>query len=167
MACPKQSKFHTTKRQYFHVDTLVRDLQTKKRCLLSPTEEFFSKDVPYPIYSCLGNHRVFFGSLVLSQPSGRDDLLSEDEDELSSMYSIPLQRWIDQSHGYTFRQDDRDDGFSFQHDFLHPTHLNEFYFMIDYMSVYTRDYYVLNVSLLYYMIKNMGRYFDEMIKWLH
>jgi hypothetical protein len=45
------------------------------------TEEFFSKVVPYPVSSCLGNHRVFFGSLVLSQPSGSSDLLSEDEDE--------------------------------------------------------------------------------------
>jgi hypothetical protein len=90
-----------------------------------------------------------------------------DEDEPSSTYSSPLQRWIDQSCGYTFRQDDQADGFSFQQDFLPPTHLHEFYFMIDYMCVYTHDYYVLDLSLLYYMIKHRGRYFDEMIKWLH
>jgi hypothetical protein len=52
-------------------------------------------------------------------------------------------------------------------DFLPPTHLHEFYFMIDYMCFYTHDYYVLDLSLLYYMIKHMGRYFDEMIKWFH
>jgi hypothetical protein len=40
-------------------------------------------------------------------------LLCMDEDEPSSTYSSPLQRWIDQSCGYTFRQDDRADGFSF------------------------------------------------------
>jgi hypothetical protein len=59
--------------KYFHVETLGRDLQTKKRRFPSPKEEFFSKVVPYPISSCLGNHRVFLGSLVLSQPSGSSD----------------------------------------------------------------------------------------------
>jgi hypothetical protein len=80
---------------------------------LSPTGEFFSKVVPYPVSPCLGNLRVFFGPIVLSQSSGRNDIISEDEDKLSSMYSIPLQRWIDHSCGYTFRQDDRVDDFSF------------------------------------------------------
>jgi hypothetical protein len=103
VAHPKKSKVHTTKQKYFHVETLGRDLQKKKRHFLSPTEEFFSKVVPYPVSSCLGNHRVFFGSLVLSQPSGSSDLLSEYEDKSSSMYSIPIQRWIDQSCGYTFQ----------------------------------------------------------------
>jgi hypothetical protein len=146
---------------------LGRDVQKKKRHFLSPTEEFFSKVVPYPVSSCLGNHKVFFGSLVLSQPLRSSDLLSEDEDEFSSMYSIPLQRWIDQSCGYTFKKDDRADGFSFHQDFLPPAHIHEFYFMIDYMCVHTHDYYVLDLSLLYYMIKQGGRYFDEMIKWFH
>jgi hypothetical protein len=97
VAFPKQSKVHTTKQNYFHVETLGRDLQTKKRCFLIPTEEFSSKVVPYPIFSCLGNHRVFFGTLFLSHISGSNDLLSEDEDEPS--YS-PLQIWIDQARGY-------------------------------------------------------------------
>ena len=56
----------------------------------------------------------------------------------------------------------RADGFSFEHDFLPPTHIHEFYFMIDYMCVYTHDYYVLNLSLLYYMIKH-GR--DTLMRW--
>jgi hypothetical protein len=94
VAYPKRSKVHTTKHKYFHVETLGRDLQTKKRHLLSLTEEFSSKDVPYPVSSCLGNHRVFFGSLVLSQPLGSSDILSEDEYEPSSS---PLQRWIDRA----------------------------------------------------------------------
>jgi hypothetical protein len=81
MAFPKQSKVHTTKRKYFHVETLGRNLQTKKRHFLSPTEKFSSKAVPYPVSSCFRNHRVFFGSLVLPQPSGRNDILSEDENE--------------------------------------------------------------------------------------
>jgi hypothetical protein len=166
VACPKQSKVHSTKRKYFHVETLGKDLQTKKRRFLSLTEEFFSKVVPYPISPFLGNRRVFFGSLILSHPSGSNDLLSEDEDEPSS---IPLQRWINQACGYACKQelqDDRDYGFSFQQDFLPPTHLHEFYFMTDYMSFYAHDFYVLDLSLLFHMIKHKGKYLRSMIRWL-
>jgi hypothetical protein len=74
VACPKQSKVHTTKQKYFHVET-------KNKRFLSPMVEFSSNVVPYPVSSCLGSHRVFFGSLVLPQPSGRNDILSEDENE--------------------------------------------------------------------------------------
>jgi hypothetical protein len=78
-------------------------------------------------------------------------------DEPSSIYGSPLQQWIDQACG-----------FSFQQDFLPPTHLHEFHFMINYMSIYAHDHYVLDLSLLYYMIKHRGRYLDEMLsRWLH
>jgi hypothetical protein len=66
-----------------------------------------------------------------------------------------------------FQEDDQVDGFSFQQDFLPPTHLHEFHFMIDYISIYAHDHYVLDLSLLFYIIKHRGRYFDEMINWLH
>jgi hypothetical protein len=92
------------------------------------------------------------------------------EDEPSSTYGSPLQRWIDQACGYHFQAGFPwmiRVGFSFQQDFLPPTHLHEFHFMIDYMSIYAHDYYVLDLSLLFYMIKHRGRYFDEMINWLH
>jgi hypothetical protein len=92
VAHPKQSEVHTTKKKYFHIENLGRDLYTNKIHFLSLTKEFFSKAMPYLVSSCLGNHKVFFRSLVLSQPSGRIDVLSEDEDEPSSS---PLQRWID------------------------------------------------------------------------
>jgi hypothetical protein len=46
---------------------------------------------------------------------------------------------------------------------LKTTHLQYLYLMINYMCIYTHDYYVLDLSLLYYIIKNRGRYFDEMI----
>jgi hypothetical protein len=40
--------------------------------------------------------------------------------------------------------------------------------MIDYMLIYTHDYYVLNLSLLYFIIKHRGKHFDEMMsRWLH
>jgi hypothetical protein len=73
-------------------------------------------------------------------------------DEPSSTYDSLVQRWIDQACGCSFQQD-----------FLPPTHLHEFHFMIDYMSIYAHDHYVLDLSLLYYMIKHRGRYLDEMI----
>jgi hypothetical protein len=52
-------------------------------------------------------------------------------------------------------------------DFLPPTHIHEFHFMIDYMFIYAHDYYVLHLSLLYHIIKHRGIYLDEMINWLH
>jgi hypothetical protein len=38
----------------------------------------------------------------------------------------------------------------------------------DYISMYAHDYYVLNLSLLYCMLKHRGRYLDEMMNiWFH
>ena len=38
----------------------------------------------------------------------------------------------------------------------------------DYMSIYAHDYYVLDLSLLFHMIKHKVRYLDEMMnRWLH
>jgi hypothetical protein len=39
--------------------------------------------------------------------------------------------------------------------------------MIGCMLIYAHDYFVLDLSLLYYMIKHRGRYLDEMSRWLH
>jgi hypothetical protein len=63
-------------------------------------------------------------------------------------------------------RDDQDFGFSFQQDFLPPTHLHEFYFMIDYTYFYANDYYVIDLYLLFHMIKHMGKYLRLMIRWL-
>jgi hypothetical protein len=111
---PKQSRVHTTTQKNLHVKTLGRDLQINKRNFLNPMEDCLSKVVPYHVSSCLGNHRVFLGSLVLSKPSGSSDFLSKDEDDPSSIYGSPLHGWIDQACGYSFRWDDQAYGFSFQ-----------------------------------------------------
>jgi hypothetical protein len=115
-------------------------------------------------------HGVYLSYLTSSQYSGSSDCVDEDEDEPSFTYASPLQRWKDQACGYACRrefQDDRDCGLSFQQDFPPPTHLHEFYFMIDYMSIYAHDYYVLDLSLLFHMIKHRGECLRPMIKWLH
>ena len=129
------------------------------------------KLVPYLNFSSRGNHGVFLGSLMSSQSSRSGHHVNGDEYDPSSTYDNPLQRWIDQACGCPFRKDLRDDqncGCSFQQDFLPPTHLHEFHFMIDYMSIYAHDYYVLNLSLFYYINKHRGRYLDEMMnRWLH
>jgi hypothetical protein len=40
--------------------------------------------------------------------------------------------------------------------------------MINYMSIYAHDHYVLELSLLYYMIKHTGIYLEEILsRWLH
>jgi hypothetical protein len=96
--------------------------------------------------------------------------LCVNKDELSSIYDRSLQRWVDQSCGYHFRKDSLDDqscGYSLRHDFLPPTHLHEFHFMIDYIFIYSHDHYMLDLSLLFYIINHMGRYSDKMINWLH
>jgi hypothetical protein len=84
MTIPRHSKVHTTKRKYYHIETLNKDLNTKKRNFPKLMNMFFSKAVPYPVSSCLGKHRVFLGSLVLSQPSGNNELMNEDEDKTLS-----------------------------------------------------------------------------------
>jgi hypothetical protein len=69
-------------------------------------EKSFSLDhegIPYLISSSLGNHQAFLGSLISSQHLGSGDILSEDEDESSSIHGIPLQRWIDRACGYSFK----------------------------------------------------------------
>ena len=126
--------------------------------------------VPYLIYSSHGNHGVFLGSLMSSQSSGRNNHANWDEDKPSFTYGMPLQRWIDWSCGYPFRKDFRNDhncDCSFQQDFLPPTHLHEFYFMIDYMFICAHDYYVLELYFVFHMIKHRGKCFHPMIRWLH
>jgi hypothetical protein len=39
--------------------------------------------------------------------------------------------------------------------------------MIDYIFIYSHGHYMLDLSLLFYIINHMGRYSDEMINWLH
>jgi hypothetical protein len=71
--------------------------------------------------------------------------VSEEEDEPSSIYGSPIQRWVDQACGHSFQQD-----------CLPPTHLHELLSMIDYMLIHIHDYYVLNLSLIYFIIKHRG-----------
>jgi hypothetical protein len=69
--------------------------------------------------------------------------VSEEENEPSPICGSPIQIWMDQAYGYSFRQDS-----------LPPTHLHEFLSMIDHMLIYAHDYCVLELSLLYDMIKH-------------
>jgi hypothetical protein len=161
MATSEKSEVHSSKRKYFHLEEFHGDLLGKRRCFSTP------EIVPYLLPSSPRDYALFFKSFISSHSSTNSESLCLDEDEHSSTYSSPLQRIIHHSCGFTFRRDDRVDGFSFQQDFLPPTHLHEFYFMIDYMYVYAHDYYKLDLSFLFNMIKHKGRYFDEMINWFH
>jgi len=55
-------------------------------------KEIFTKTeaVTYLISSSLGNRQAFLGSLISSQHLGSGDILSEDEDEPTSIHGIPL-----------------------------------------------------------------------------
>jgi hypothetical protein len=89
--------------------------------------------VPNYIYSSPGSHGVFFRSLISSQSSISNGPLCVIEDDSSSIYDSPFQRWVDRACGYHFRKDSLDDQscrYYFQHDFFPPTHIHEFHFMI-------------------------------------
>jgi hypothetical protein len=168
MTIQEKEKTHTKNQQRFYLEALQKGLQMKQHILEVAKVSFLGPQIlPYLVSSSLRNQQVFLGCLILSHPSGRNDFVSEDEYESSSTYGIPLQKWIDEAFGYTFKQDDQVDGFSFQQDFLPPTHIHEFHFMTDYMCIYNQDYYVFELYFLYYMINHMGKYFDETISWFH
>jgi hypothetical protein len=153
MASPKLSETRTIEWRYFHFGVFYKDLQKERQQFSASRHEV----VPYLLSSSLGNHAIFFQSLISSQSSRSNDVQNEEEDEPSSIYGRPLQQWFDHACG-----------FSVQQDFLPLTHIHEFHFMIDYMFIYAHDYFVLNLSLLYSMIKPKGRYLDEMMNmWLH
>jgi hypothetical protein len=113
--------------------------------ILAPLSGRILNPLPCP-NNTLTSYTIFFESLISSQSSGSNGALSEDDDEPLSMCSSPIQRWIDQACGYSFHQD-----------FLLPTHPHEFHFIIDYMFICAHGYYVLDLSLLYYIIKHRGR----------
>jgi hypothetical protein len=63
VAISEQSKAHSTKRKYFHIEDFYRDSQMKR-----PHFSFSRPEpVPYLIPSSQGNHEVFLGSLISSQ----------------------------------------------------------------------------------------------------
>jgi hypothetical protein len=157
MASLEQPETHTTKWQYFHLGASCRDLGKKRQHVLSVEKNSFSRPklVPYLIFSSLGNHRFFLGPLISSRPSRSSGVITKDEDESFPISDSPIQRWMNQSYGYSFQQN-----------CLPPTHLYELLSMIDHMLIYVHDYYVLDLSLLYYIIKHRGKYLDEMISWL-
>jgi hypothetical protein len=118
-----------------------------------------SPDLCLSLVLCLFLWEIIRSSLDLSYPLSlqkSNDHASKEEDEPSPICGSLIQKWMDQTHGYSFQQD-----------YLPPTHLHELLSMIDHMLIYAHDYYVLDLSLLYYIIKHMGRYLDEMISWLH
>jgi hypothetical protein len=89
IATSEQSESHSSKRKYFHLGDFHGDSQGKRNCF--STLEI----VPYLLSSSPRDHVILFRSLISSQPSTSNESLCADEDEPSSTYSSPLQRWID------------------------------------------------------------------------
>jgi hypothetical protein len=73
VAIPKQSEIHTIEQQYFLLGPFCRDLQMKKKHVLSVEKDSFSRPevVPYLISPSLGNHGFFLEFLISSQLSRR------------------------------------------------------------------------------------------------
>jgi hypothetical protein len=69
----------------------------KKQHIMGVGKESFLglEVVPDLISSSLGNHKVFLGSLIFSQPSWSNDILSNDEYDSSSIHGSQIHRWID------------------------------------------------------------------------
>jgi hypothetical protein len=112
---------------------------------LSSSENFYS--CAYDSYSWQPNDMVTDLFHLFE-----DDLSQYTQDEFQSICNSPIHRWIDQACDYYF-----------QHDFFPPTHLHELFLMIHYMLIYAHDYYVLNLSLLQFIIKHRGIYLDEIM----
>jgi hypothetical protein len=98
MVIPEESKAHSTKRKYFHLEDFYSDSRIKRQHFSFYKHEM----VPYLFSSSLRNHRAFLGSLVSSHSSGSNGVLKEDEDSPLSLQVSPLQRWIDQVCGHSF-----------------------------------------------------------------
>jgi hypothetical protein len=73
----------------------------KKQHVLDVGKESFlgAEVVSYHVSSSMGNHKVFLGSLIFSQPLGSSNILREYEDELLSIRGSLIQRWIDRACG--------------------------------------------------------------------
>jgi hypothetical protein len=95
MVIPEKPKIHIAEQQYFHPKAFYK--MKGKQSFSSRKISFSGHEVvPYLLSSSLGSHGVFFRSLISSQSSTSNGSLCRDEDEPSSIYNSPLQRWIDQ-----------------------------------------------------------------------
>jgi hypothetical protein len=88
-----------------------------------------------------------------SQPSGS---LSQPH-EPSSCHN-PIQRWIEHSCGNKT-----------WHNLAPRSYLHELDFMIAYdtMITLTHDLFVLDLSLCWFVMKHIGKYFDALLRWFH
>jgi len=113
MVIPEKPKIHIKEQQYFRPKEFYK-MKGKQYFSSSKISFFLHEDVSYLLSSSMVSHGVFFRSLISSQSSTSSGILSEDEDETSSICGSPIHRWIDQACGYSFQQN-----------FLHPTHLHD------------------------------------------
>jgi hypothetical protein len=112
--------------------------------------------------------RVFQSSArslsIPSQASEREDVLGSQFADLLSQYSEPwtfhdsFLKWIE-----CFPQK------LTWHDFFPPTHLHELDLTtsIDTMNFLTHGFFVLDLSLFWFMMKHKGRYHGTLLDWLH
>jgi hypothetical protein len=129
-------------------------LNTLRRSLLSQS---FS----IPLRNCQSSSRFL---LVLSQTSGCDDVQgSQPSDSLSQsfeplIFHDPFLRWIEHfPRSVTW------------HDFVPPSRLHELEFTIfdDVIHVLAHVFFVLDLSLFWFMMKHRGRFYVILLGWFH
>jgi hypothetical protein len=103
------------------------------------------------------NCKVFFRFLLIPSQYSGDILVVEDEDQTSPICCSPVQGWIDQAC--------EDSSF---HDFVPPSHLHELNSMIECGVVFLsgHDHFLLDLSLIWLIIKHKGRHFDKILGWI-
>jgi hypothetical protein len=82
VANPEKSETHTTEKQFFILGIFQGFADEEATCFECGKYYFSIPElVPFLISPSLGNHRIFLGSLISSQPSRSRGILSEDEEE--------------------------------------------------------------------------------------
>jgi hypothetical protein len=129
-------------------------LSTSRRSLLSQSSSF-------PLRNCRSSFRFL---LIPSQASSCEDVQgSQHSDSLSRSFEPltfhdPFLRWIEHfPESMTW------------HHFVPPTRLHELDLTIsnDTIHFLTHVIFVLNLSLLWFMMKHRGRYWETLLGWFH
>jgi hypothetical protein len=132
----------------------------KRQHALGWEKNVFSRprSIPYiSSSSFMGKCKVFFRFLLIPSRYSRDILLVEDKDQTSPICCIPIQGWIGQAY--------EDASF---HDLIPPSHVHDLNSMIEcsIMFVSDHDHFLLDFSLMWFIIRHKGGHFDKMLGWL-
>jgi hypothetical protein len=141
--------------------SLGKKISLEFKGTLNALRTLLSQYFSFPLRSCQFPSKFL---LIPSQTPGSDDIQgNQPSDSLSHPFESltshdPFLRWIDHLYGRVA-----------WHDFVPPSHLHELGFTISYdiMHALTHVYFVLNLSLFWFMMKHTSRCYDTLLAWLY